>query len=170
MRHTIYFPCLTAAVLTCLLPALAAGIDLKKTAVLLPFESAVKGAPGFPETTRTTIAAFLKDDGVFSQVLMSEQAGEQDKSSLLEIGASLTEFKAGNMATRMLVGVGSGRASATWVFTIKEAHSGKVVFQKTIKEKASFWSNNSSSSSQRQELPEKIAKALIKELRKGQSK
>jgi hypothetical protein len=67
----------------------------------------------------------------------------------------------------MMVGLGSGRASAAFDFELKNTESGKVVWKRTIKEKASVWSNSASSSAQRSELPEKIAQTLIKELQKN---
>jgi hypothetical protein len=142
-------------------------IDTKKAMVVLPFESEVKGAPGFTESARTTVVAFLKDDGTFAAVLDPAEAKGRDKAGYLEMSAKLVEFKGGNMATRMMVGLGSGRASATLDVAIRDPQSGSVVWQKRIKEKASVWSNSASSAAQRGELPEKIAKTLLRELKGG---
>lgn len=143
-------------------------IDHAKSAIVLPFESSVQAGPGFLDVARTTVIAFLKDDKTFAAIL--DSADGKDKSNLIEVSAKLVEFKAGNMATRMMVGLGSGRASAAFEFTIKDLQTGKVVWKKTIKEKASVWSNSASSTAQRQELPEKVSKTLIKELRQGGGK
>lgn len=139
-------------------------VDHTKAAVVLPFESSVKGNPGFLEQARTTVIAFLKEDKTFASVLDPADAAGKDKASMMELHARLVEFKAGNMATRAVVGLGSGRASAALEFSLTDAQSGKVVWNKTIKEKASVWSNSASSTAQRLELPEKIAKTLINEL------
>jgi hypothetical protein len=45
--------------------------------------------------------------------------------------------------------------------------SEEAVGKKTIKETASFSSNSASSSAQRLELPEKVAKRFVEELQKG---
>jgi len=142
------------------------GIDSSKTAVVMAFDGNGVKAAGFPELSRTTVIQILRDEGMFAAVLTPEEAKDKDKATIIEINAKLVEFKAGNMATRVLVGLGSGRASAAYEFTFKDAASGKVVWQKTIKEKASVWSNSASSTAQRLELPEKIAKTLVKELKK----
>jgi hypothetical protein len=138
-------------------------VDFKLAVAVAPFESAVKVSPGFTDVARTTVVAHLKEDKTFSGVFTSEETKEK---APLELTARLVEFKAGNMATRVLVGLGSGRASAAFDFALKDSQSGKVVWKKTIKEKASVWSNSASSTAQRLELPEKIARALIKELQK----
>ena len=80
------------------------------------------------------------------------------------------DFAPGNMAARAIVGLGSGRAHAGFEFIVKDAQTGTALWQKTIKETASFWSNSASSAAQRLELPEKIAKTLVKELKKAQAK
>jgi hypothetical protein len=71
------------------------------------------------------------------------------------------------MATRALIGLGAGRAHAGFNFVVKESATGKVLWQKTIKETASFWSNSASSAAQRSELPEKVAKTFVEELQKA---
>lgn len=137
-------------------------IDTSKTAVVLPFETAVEKTRGFPDATRAAVIAVLKDEKLFAGVLTPEEAKDKDKATLVEISAKLVQFAAGSMATRVLVGMGSGRSSATYDFTIKDSATGNVLWQNRIKEKASVWSNNSSSSAQRGELPEKIAVTLVK--------
>lgn len=143
-------------------------IDRAKSAVLLPFVAGdVKSSAGFLDASRTTLLAVLKDEKVFAEVLSPEEAAGKDKAQLVEISAKLIEFKAGNMATRMMVGLGSGRASAAFDFVLKDAATGNTLWQKVIKEKASVWSNSASSTAQRLELPEKIANTLAKELLRG---
>jgi len=68
---------------------------------------------------------------------------------------------------RGIVGFGAGRAHAGFAFTVKDSKTGKVLWKKTIKETASFWSNSASSSAQRSELPEKVAKSFVEELQKA---
>ncbi|HEV2199288.1 MAG TPA: hypothetical protein VGR73_05675 [Bryobacteraceae bacterium] len=140
-------------------------IDFSKPVVISPFGSFFKEAHGLPDSTRTAVIQFLNDAGMFPAVLTPEEAKDKDKSTLLELGATLSDFKPGNMATRLVVGLGTGRAHAGFDFTIKDAGGG-TVWQKKIQETASFWSNSASSISQRQELPEKVAKTLVRELQK----
>lgn len=138
--------------------------------VVLPFESSDKKARGLPEATRTAVIEFFKDEQVFAGVLTPEEAKDADQAGLLELHATLVDFEPGNMATRVIIGLGTGRAHAGFQFTIKEAGSGAVLWEKTIKEKASFWSNSASSVAQRLELPEKIAKKLLNEVSKAKAK
>jgi hypothetical protein len=145
-------------------------IDLSKSAVILPFESSVKGAPGLPEATRTAVILFMKDEGMFSAVLTPEEAKDKDRTALVDISAKLVDFAPGNEAARLLVGLGSGRAHAGFDFTAKDSATGNVLWQKHIKETASFWSNSASSVAQRAELPEKVAKSLVKELNEAKAK
>jgi hypothetical protein len=71
----------------------------------------------------------------------------------------------------MMVGLGTGRAHANFEFVLKNASSGEVVWQKTIKQTASFWFNGTTSSAaERAELPEELAKKLVKELSRLQNK
>ncbi len=143
-------------------------IDRTKSAVLLPIVAGeVKSTAGFLDASHSTLLAVLKDEKVFAAMLTPEEAATKDKAQVIEISAKLVEFKAGNMATRVLVGLGSGRASAAYDFVLKDAATGKTLWQKVIKEKASVWSNASSSTAQRLELPEKIAYTLVKELLRG---
>ena len=139
-------------------------IDTSKIAVVLPFESTVSKAGGLPEATRTAVIQLLKDEKIFAGVLTPEEAKDKDKATLVEISAKLVEFAPGNMAARVLVGMGSGRSSAAYDFTIRDSATGNVFWQNHIKEKASVWSNSASSAVQRLELPEKIAKTLVKRL------
>jgi hypothetical protein len=161
---------LTICLFVAMFAALAeAQIDLAKSVVIMPFETTVKGAPGFVDSTQTAIVQFLKDAAIFSAVLTPEEAAGKDKGSVVELRGTLSDFAPGNMATRALVGLGSGRAHAGFDFTIKDA-AGRTIWQKKIKETASFWSNSASSVAQRQELPEKVAKTLVKELEKVRAK
>jgi hypothetical protein len=142
------------------------GVDLSKTAVVLPFESAVKGAAGLPEATRAAVIQTLKDDGVFAAVLTPEEAKDKDKATLVEISARLVDFAPGNAGKRLMVGFGSGRAHAGFEFTLKEPATGDTVWTKTIKQTASFWFNSTTSSAaERGELPDGVAKTLVKELK-----
>ena len=144
-------------------------VDFSKAAVILPFESTVTSAAAseLPESTRTAVIAYLKEAGIFSAVLTPEEAKDKDKATLIEINAKLVDFAAGNMAARVMVGMGSGRAHAGYDFTIKDAATGDVVWEQHIKGVASVWSNNSSSSAQRMELPERVAKSLVSILKKA---
>jgi hypothetical protein len=144
-------------------------IDASKIAVVLPFESTLEKTRGFPEVTRTAVIAVLKDEKIFADVLTPETAKDKDKATLVEISAKLVQFAPGNMAARVLVGMGSGRSSASYDFTVKDSTTGNVLWQNRIKEKASVWSNSASSSAQRGELPDKIAETFAK-LLKGKKK
>ena len=64
------------------------------------------------------------------------------KKPWIEISADLVDFAGGNVAKRILIGLGSGRAHAGFSFTVKESATGKVLWKKTVKETASFWSNS----------------------------
>jgi len=144
------------------------GVDLSKTAVVLPFESAVQGAPGLPEATRAAVIQTLKESGTFAAVLTPEEAKDKDKATLIEISARLVDFAAGNEAKRLMLGFGSGRAHAGFEFTLKDPVSGETVWQKTIKQTASYAFNFNaftSSSGERAELPKKVAKKLVQELK-----
>jgi hypothetical protein len=141
-------------------------VDLSKTAVVLPFESAVQGAPGLPEATRAAVIQTLKDTGTFAAVLTPEEAKDKDKATLIEISARLVDFAAGNEAKRLMVGFGSGRAHAGFEFTLKDPVTGDTVWQKTIKQTAALaFSGYTSSSAERAELPQKLAKNLVQELK-----
>ena len=89
---------------------------------------------------------------------------------MVEIDATLVDFAPGNMAARAIVGMGNGRAHAGFEFTVKDSATGNAIWQGRIKETASFWSNAASSVSQRAELPEKVAKSLVKELKKSKAR
>jgi hypothetical protein len=140
------------------------GVDLSKIGVVVPFESAVQGAPRLPEATRAAVIQTLKDSGTFAAVLTPEEA--KDKATLIEISARVVDFAAGNAAKRLMVGFGSGRAHAGFEFTPKDPVTGETVWQKTIKQTARLaFSAYSSSSAERAELPEKLAKKLVQELK-----
>src|SRR5262249_42905252 len=101
----------------------------------------------------------------FSAVGTSEEA--KDKTAKFEINAELVDFAAGSAAKRILIGAGTGRAHAGFTFTVKDVASGKILWKNTVKETASFWSNSASSSAQRAELPEKVAKTFVEHLTKA---
>jgi hypothetical protein len=58
----------------------------------------------------------------------------------VEISAELVDFAAGNAASRIMIGLGTGRAHG-FAFTVTESATGKILLNKTIKETTSFWSN-----------------------------
>jgi hypothetical protein len=141
--------------------------DLSMAAVIKPFESSITDtdAAGLPDATRAAVIQILKNKRTFSAVLSPEDAA--GNKPLVEISAELVDFAAGNAATRIMIGLGTGRAHAGFAFTVTESVTGKVLLKKTIKETASFWSNSASSSAQRLELPEKVAKTFAEELQKA---
>jgi hypothetical protein len=143
-------------------------LDLSRSALILPFGSSVNDpdAAGLPDITRALTIQILKYNRTFSALLTPEEA--TGKSTTVEISAELVDFAPGNMAARFaLGGLGAGRAHAGFNFTVKECATGKVLWQKTIKETASYFSSSASSSAQRAELPEKIAKTFVEELQKA---
>lgn len=141
--------------------------DLSRAALVLPFGSSVAGADaaGLPDATRTAVVHIMKDNRMFTALLNPEEA--VGKKTLVEISAELVDFAPGNIAARIVVGLGTGRAHAGFNFVVKDSATGKVLWKKTIKETASFWSNSASSSAQRLELPEKVAKSFVEELQKA---
>ena len=139
-------------------------VDLSKAVVVARFDVSVEGSGGLADATRAAVVQFLRDGRIFSAVVTPEEVNE--KVPQLEITATLVDFAPGNRATRIVVGLGTGRAHAGFNFVMKDK-SGSVVWKKNIKETASFWSNSASSSAQRLELPEKIAKTLAQELKKA---
>jgi hypothetical protein len=122
-------------------------------------------AASLPDATRAAVIQVLKTNRMFSALLGPEEAA--GKQSMVDISAELVDFSPGNMAERLAIGLGTGRAHAGFLFTVKDSATGKVLWKKTIKETASFWSNSASSSAQRSELPEKVAKAFVEELQKA---
>jgi hypothetical protein len=143
------------------------GVDLTKTAVVLPFETEVKGAAGLPEAARASVIRQLKEEKMFAAVLTPEEAKDMDKATLVEITGHLVDFEAGSAAKRLLVGFGSGRSHAGFDFAVKDSATGDTVWKKRIKQTASFWFNSTTSSAaERAELPDGLAKKLIQELKK----
>ncbi len=143
------------------------GIDRTKTLVVKPFESAVQGAATLPQATREAVIQMMKDGTLFPEILTPEEAKDKDKATVLELEAKLVDFAAGSAAKRLMVGFGSGRAHAGFDFIFRDAATGDVVWTKRVKSTASFWfSGTTSSASQRQELPESVAKKLIEEVKK----
>lgn len=175
MRQTMAFAVcvLLAAVLSSSVSAAPPkkGVDLSKKVVVVPFDSAVKGAAGLPEATRASIIQTMKDGQIFAAVLTPEEAKDADKGGLVELSGRLVDFEQGNAAKRLMVGFGSGRAHAGFEFTLKDATTGEVLWHKTIKQTASFWFNSSTSSAaERAELPDGLAKKLVNELQKDKAK
>ena len=146
----------------------AGSLDLSDGALILPFSSAIQdpAAANLPDLTRTAVLNILKGGRLFPAVGTPEEA-MKDRPAKIEINAELVDFAGGNVAKRILVGVGTGRAHAGFSFTVKETATGKILWKKTIKETASFWSNSASSSSQRLELPEKVAKSFVEQITKA---
>jgi uncharacterized protein DUF4410 len=142
-------------------------LDLSNGASVQSFGSTITdpAAAGLPDATRTAVINILKSNGMFSAVGTLEEA--KDGKSWVEITAELVDFAGGNVAKRMLIGLGTGRAHAGFSFTVKESATGRVLWKKTVKETASFWSNSASSSAQRTELPEKVAKSFVEQLMKA---
>ena len=144
-------------------------LDLSKGAVLLPFSSTINdpASAGLPDATRTAVLNILKlkTNEIFPAVGSLEEA--KDRKSWVEISAELVDFAGGNVAKRMMIGLGTGRAHAGFNFIVKESATGKVLWKKNVKETASFWSNSASSSAQRTELPEKVAKSFVEQLMKA---
>jgi len=141
-------------------------IDLSRVALIRPFDSSVSDADaaGLPDATRIAVIQIMQNNRMFSAFLSPEEAA--GKKILVEISADLVDFAPGNMAKRLVVGLGTGRAHAGFNFTVKDS-AGNVLLKRTIKETASFWSNSASSSAQRSELPQKVAKSFVEELQKA---
>ena len=95
-------------------------------------------AAGLPDATPAAIMQILKSRKMFSAVVGPEEA--IGRKPLVEISADLVDFAPGNVATRIIVGLGTGRAHAGFNFAVKEPATGRVLWKKTIKETASFWS------------------------------
>jgi Domain of unknown function (DUF4410) len=122
-------------------------------------------AAGLPDAARTSVINALRSSKIFSAVTIPEEA--KGRKTLVEISGQLVGFAPGNVAKRLVIGLGAGRANSSFDFEVKESTTGKVLWKKNIKETASFWSNSASSSAQRMELPDKLAKKLVEELKKA---
>jgi uncharacterized protein DUF4410 len=147
----------------------ANSVDPSKPVVVKQFTASVKGAAGLPEAVRGAVIQTLKDDGTFKSVLKEEEAKDAPANYVLE--GQLVDFDPGNAAKRLVIGLGSGRSHATFDFVVKEVSTGQVVWQKQIKQTASFWFNGTTSSAaERAELPDGLAKKLMEELKKSQPK
>lgn len=144
--------------------AVSGQVAQRREAVVAPFTAEVQVTPGFLDAMRTTVVAFLREHrrgkGQFDSVLTERTAGFDG----VEIDARLVKFKPGNAAVRAVVGLGAGRASARFEFTMTETKSGRVIWRKTIQATAAYFGSSGSSHGQRQELPERIAERLMKEL------
>jgi hypothetical protein len=152
-------------------------LDQYHALVIEPFESAEKAVGNLPDAVRSAAIHAIKEEGLFTSTLTSEEAKAKEneawteKKGVLTLYGRLVDFDPGNAAKRMMVGLGTGRAHANFEFVLKNAASGEVVWQKTIKQTASFWFNGTTSSAaERAELPEELAKKLVKELSKLQNK
>lgn len=129
-----------------------------------PLTAEVEVTPGFLDATRATVVSFLREHkqgrAAFDTVLTERPAGFDG----LELGGRLVAFKPGNAAVRAVVGLGSGRASARFEFVLTDMASGKVVWRGTVKAVAAFFGSSGSSHGQRQELPERVAERLVRQL------
>jgi hypothetical protein len=147
-----------------------------KTVVVQPFQTSISSsdASGLPEATRTAVIQALKDAGFFAEILTPDEASTKlnpDKTSWLQLEARLVDFAPGNAAKRIMLGFGSGRAHARFEFTFKDAASGEVLWQDSVKQTAKYWGNAvSSSSGERSELPQGVAKKLMEQLNKARAK
>jgi len=152
-------------------------LDGYKSLVVERFDSSVKGAIGLPDAVRSACVQAIKEDGLFSEVTTAEEeaakagATEAGKAGLLRLSAQLVDFEPGNAAKRLMVGFGSGRAHAGFEFTLRDPATNQIVWQKRLKQTASFWFNGTTSSAaERGELPEALAKKLVEELKKQMKK
>jgi uncharacterized protein DUF4410 len=152
-------------------------LDDYTNVVVERFESSVKGAIGLPDAVRGACVQAIKEDVVFSEVVTTEEDKSKNgenapvKTAVLRLSGHLVDFDPGNAAKRMMVGFGTGRAHASFDFTLRDPATGRVVWQKRVKQTASFWFNGTTSSAaERGELPEGLAKKLVGELKKGRSR
>lgn len=108
-------------------------VDLSMIAVIKPFESSItdSDAAGLPDSTRTAVIQILKNKQMFSALLSPEEAA--GKRTMVEISAELVDFAPGNAATRLMIGLGTGRAHAGFAFTVKDSATGKVLWKKPLK-------------------------------------
>lgn len=152
-------------------------LDDYNNVVVERFESSVKGAIGLPDAVRGACLQAIKEDVLFSEVATAEEDKAKDgenapvKPAVLRLSGQLVDFEPGNAAKRMMVGFGTGRAHASFEFTLRDPSMGRVVWQKRVKQTASFWFNGTTSSAaERGELPEGLAKKLVEELKKERSR
>ena len=152
-------------------------LDNYKSVVVEVFDASVKGALGLPDAVRGACLQAIKEEGLFTDVSTAEdektKTGEQDppKLGLLRLTGQLVDFDPGNAAKRLMVGFGSGRAHAEFEFALRDPATGQIVWQKKLKQTASFWFNGTTSSAaERGELPEGLAKKLVQELKKEHSR
>ena len=113
---------------------------------------------------RTTVAAGGRS--VKLKILMGAIGGWYVARMRVILLALLAVAVSGQVAGRReaVVGLGAGRASARFEFTMTDTRKGQVIWRKTIQATAAFFGSSGSSHGQRQELPERIAERLLKEL------
>jgi uncharacterized protein DUF4410 len=147
-------------------------VDLSKPIIVKAFTAKVKGAAGLPEAVRGAVVQTMRDDGEFTSVLKEDDAeAKTAPQPNFTLEGELVDFEAGNAAKRLMVGFGSGRSHARFDFSLKNSSTGEVVWQKSIKQTASFWFNGTTSSAaERAELPDGLAKQLVNELKKSEAK
>jgi len=152
-------------------------LDSYRGLVVEAFDSSVKGAIGLPKAVRDACLQAIKEEGLFTEVASAEEekakTAEQQpaKEGVLRLSGQLVDFEPGNAAKRLMVGFGSGRAHAAFDFALRDPATGQIVWQKKLKQTASFWFNGTTSSAaERGELPEGLAKKLVEELKKQQSR
>lgn len=102
-----------------------------------------------------TMAELQRKDGKYFEITL-EPLGDQRPSYSLD--GEVTDWRPGNRATRMLVGMGSGRETAKIHYWLTDEH-GKKVFEHTDTIRAAFWGNEYAASVGQLALPfaDKIA-------------
>jgi len=139
-------------------------IDFSKAAVVMPFESSLKEVSSlFPETTRETIIAYLKEAALFSAVLTPEEAKDRDKANLIEITGKLEDFASGSQPGKIR-GSGWKPAHAEFEIALKDLATDGVLWNHRIKADAFYLFPKASSTSQRSGLPDNSAKEFVKQL------
>jgi len=174
MRHSLGLLVFSFLLVNCAVPVYGSNksLDLSQPIIVKSFTAKVKGAAGLPEAVRGAVVQTMRDDGAFKNVLTEADAtasSAPQPNYILE--GELVDFAAGNAAKRLMVGLGSGRSHARFEFSLKNSSTGEVVWQKSIKQTASFWFNGTTSSAaERAELPDGLAKQLVNELKKIEAK
>jgi hypothetical protein len=137
-------------------------IDFSKAAVVMPFESSVTKASAtlLPETTQKYVIAYLKQEALFSTVLTPEETKDKDKATLIEITGKLEDFAPGNHALPSLAVLGLTQAYTDFDIAIKDSATGNVLWKHRIKAVVYLATPPS-------ELPEKVAKEFVKQLKYG---
>jgi len=85
----------------------------------------------------------IKDGQSFDVVT---EAPKEAAGKVFTLDGEILEWHAGNKATRMMVGMGSGRETAKIHYWLTDAASGKKVFEHTDTIRQAFWGNAYASS------------------------